>query len=128
MLHTTVNSKTIMTFSILVIVLVSLFASCSILTNQQAGGRGGAAGDSFASAGRSEGGHAGFVGSSSGIEGGHVTGGSFVGHTGEGRGGNFVDHVGGGGLAGHLGHFSFGGYGGYGCYHHHHHHRSYTCY
>ncbi|MGC2570518.1 MAG: hypothetical protein WA364_03330 [Candidatus Nitrosopolaris sp.] len=45
MLHTTVNSKTIMTFSILVIVLVSLFASCSILTNQQAGGRGGAAGE-----------------------------------------------------------------------------------
>jgi hypothetical protein len=61
MFRTSVNSKTIMTFSILVIALASLFASGSILTNQQvlgAGGGGGPAGG---------GGHAGFVGSSSGL-------------------------------------------------------------
>jgi len=40
MLPTSVNSKTIMTFGMLVIALASLFASGSILTNQQALGAG----------------------------------------------------------------------------------------
>jgi hypothetical protein len=128
MLHISVKQKTILTFSIMVFALASLFAAGPIFGNQEAfaanagGSFGGGGGGSLIGGGigGGSGGHADFVGTSSGFEshgGGisHIGGGSFA-HIG---GGSFahigggINHIGGGinhiggGIIGHVGHTGF---------------------
>ncbi len=114
MFDSAVHSKSMITLSVLVIAVASLFASDPILGNQQAlaanaaGSGFGGGGGSFVSGGSLGGSssHAGFVGHGFGIR---V---SYFGHF------------------GHFGHFGQGGYGYYGVchYYYHHHHRYYRCY
>jgi hypothetical protein len=105
MLHISVRQETILTFSIMVFALASLFATGPVFGNQQAfaanagGSFGGGGGGSLVGGGADVGGsggigsgHAGFAGSSSGFES---------------HGGGGISHIGSGSF-GHIGSGSFG--------------------